>query len=170
MFSSFFCQPLSWNCHKCEKFPVFSLLNREFSPREWFASDCVIRQAVGDLRHSPEKPAKFACVRRFPQSSRHRRGHDTGRFEPILRISLGGEALKAEPTESHLMMEGEPLLHRGQFRLWFFSRHTEVACSKKWHDSDAQRAARIFDLSGSHASLYRANMPTPKHACLLSAH
>jgi hypothetical protein len=48
---------------KFAKFPVFSLLIREFRHGDWFASDCTIRQRVCDVEHSPHNCTESPRVR-----------------------------------------------------------------------------------------------------------
>ncbi len=54
------------------KFPVFTLLIGELLDGDRFASDCVIRQRVSGLRHSPGKSANYARVGAMRTGHRHR--------------------------------------------------------------------------------------------------
>jgi hypothetical protein len=75
---------------KSSKFPVYSLMIREYEAREWFAADCVIRQPVFSFRDS-----LLLCAKN-PQLARIRHSRSTGELLSVrLNASFGDFSLFA---------------------------------------------------------------------------
>jgi hypothetical protein len=78
--------------HRTGKFPVFSLVIREFDHGDWFASDCTIRQRVLLRLQFIEKSSKYAPVRPISYGlwpRRMLRSVDSGDLRLVLSAEIG---------------------------------------------------------------------------------